>query len=606
MMAGYVQDGKYVDALKVLVEMLHFGKSINNVSFTSALAACSNPEFIAQGKIVHGHVLVAGMGSNLIVGNALVTMYGKCSIMFEAKQVFQNMLHKDLVTWNALISGYADNEEPDQAFNFFRLMRKTGESANYITMVNLLGACTLPNLLMKHGMPLHAHAVCTGFEADEFVKNSLITMYARCGDLSSSNCIFGDLVSKNNVTWNTMIAANARHGQGEEALKLFIEMQRFKVKLDQFSLSAALAACANLAILEEGQQIHSLALKLGFESYINVMNTTMDMYSKCGSSMNDILKILPNTNERSKMSWNILISSFARHGRFQEAKETIDEMIRLGVKPDHVTFVSLLSACSHGGLVDKGLEYFEIMSKEFGVTAGIEHCVCIIDLLGRSGRLYEAEKFIEEMKVEPNEFVWRSLLASCRIHGDSELGKKAAMRLLESNPRDDSAYVLYSNVCATSGKWNDVHRVRGEMRWNKVTKQQACSWVKLKNGVSSFGIGDRSHPLAAQIYEKLGEIMRKIKEAGYVADTSFTLQDIDEEQKEANLWNHSERLALAYGLISTPDGYGLRIFKNLRVCGDCHSVFKFVSSVINREIVLRDPYRFHHFNGGKCSCGDYW
>ncbi|KAM7532383.1 hypothetical protein LguiB_035793 [Lonicera macranthoides] len=605
MMAGYVQEGKCLDALKVLVKLFHIGKSMNYVSFASALAACSNPEFLAEGKIVHARVLVAGLGDNLIVGNALVTMYGKCGLMCEAKQVFQKMPEQDLVTWNAFIGGYAENEEPDQAIKFFKLMRKGGEPSNYITMVNVLGACLSPTLLLKHGMPLHAHTVSTGFESDEYVKNSLITMYAKCGDLNSSNYIFDGLVDKNSVTWNVMVAANAHHGHGEDALKLFLEMQRAKVDLDQFSLSAALAASANLAILEEGQQIHSVAIKLGFDSYLYVTNATMDMYGKCGE-MIDVLQIIPEPKKRSRLSWNIVISAFARHGYFQEAKEAFHQMIKLGLKPDHVTFVSLLSACSHGGLVDDGLEYFASMTREFRVPAGIEHCVCIIDLLGRSGRLCEAEAFIREMPVPPNDFVWRSLLASCRTHGNSELGKKAAEHLLESNPSDDSAYILYSNVCATSGRWEDVQNVRDEMRSNEIKKQQACSWVKLKNRVSSFGMGDWSHPQAVQIYEKLGELMRKIKEAGYVPDTSFALQDTDEEQKEQNLWNHSERIALAYGLINVPDGSTLRIFKNLRVCGDCHSVYKFVSGIVNREIVLRDPYRFHRFCGGKCSCGDYW
>ncbi|KAA8527187.1 hypothetical protein F0562_008584 [Nyssa sinensis] len=333
----------------------------------------------------------------------------------------------------------------------------------------------------------------------------------------------GGLVKKNPVTWNSMVAANARHGHGEEGLKLFVEMQGTGVNLDQFSFSAALAASANLAILEEGQQLHSLAIKLGFDSYLHVTNATMDMYA------------------------------LARHGFFQKATETFHEMLRLGSKPDHVTFVSLLSACSHGGLVDEGLEYFASMTTEFGVPAGIEHCVCMIDLLGRSGRLSEAEAFIREMPVPPNDFVWRSLLAACRIHGNLELGRQATKHLLESNPSDDSAYVLYSNVCATTGRWDYVENVRGQMELNNIKKQPACSWLKLKNKVSLFGIGDQSHPQAGKIYAKLGELRKLVNEAGYVPDTSFALHDTDEEQKEHNLWNHSERLALAYGLINTPE-----------------------------------------------------
>ncbi|KAL3532397.1 hypothetical protein ACH5RR_005918 [Cinchona calisaya] len=605
LMAGYVSEGRSIDALRVLTDLLINGKFISYVTFASALAACSDPEFLAEGKIVHVLAVIFGFHENLVVGNALVTMYGKCGMVSEAKQVFQTMPEQELVTWNALIGGYAENEESDEAVKAFKLMKEKGQPANYITMISVLGACSVPSNLLKFGMPLHAQMIVIGFDTNEYVKNSLITMYANCGDLYSSNLIFDKVVNKTSVTWNAMVAANAHHGYGEEALKLILEMQRAKVDFDQFSLSASLAVAADLASLEEGKQLQGLAIKLGFDSYHYVKNSTMDMYGKCGE-IDDVLKMLPAPNMRSRLSWNILISSFSRHGFFQKARETFHEMLKHGSKPDHVTFVSLLSACSHGGLVDEGLAYFASMTSLFGVPPEIEHCVCIVDLLGRSGRLAEAEAFIAKMPVPPNDFIWRSLLAACRIHGNMDLGEKAAKHLLESNPSDDSAYVLYSNVCAASGKWQDVQNVRVKMESNSIKKQPACSWVKLKTEVSTFGIGDCSHPQSEQIYNKVAELRNKINEAGYVPDTTFALHDTDEEQKEHNLWNHSERLALAYGLISTPEGSTLRIFKNLRVCGDCHSVYKFVSSIIHREIILRDPYRFHHFRDGKCSCGDYW
>ncbi|GFS37098.1 tetratricopeptide repeat (TPR)-like superfamily protein [Actinidia rufa] len=311
-MAAYILDGKCLEGLRVLNCLLKKRKSMNYVTFASALAACSSSEFIAEGKIIHALVIMAGLHDNFIVGNALVTMYGKCRMLCEAKQVFQKMSKKDLVTWNALIGGYAENEEPGEAMKFFKLMRGGGPPANYITVVNVLGACLAPNALLIHGMPMHAYIILTGFESDDYVNNSLITMYAKCGDLNSSSYIFSRFLSKNPVTWNAMVAAHARCGDGEEALKLFVEMQRAVVHLDQFSLSAALAASANLAILEEGQQLHGLGTKLGFDSYLSVTNATMDMYGKCGE-MDDVQKLLPESNMRSRLSWNILISAFARH-----------------------------------------------------------------------------------------------------------------------------------------------------------------------------------------------------------------------------------------------------------------------------------------------------
>ncbi|WRX28815.1 Pentatricopeptide repeat - like 10 [Theobroma cacao] len=599
MITGNVRDGRSLDALILLIKMLQMKKATNYVTFTSALAACSNAEFIDEGKIVHALVILTGLHENLVVGNASVTMYAKSGMMVEAKKVFRMMPKRNEVTWNALIGGHAENEETDEAVKAFQLMRAEGIKMDYITVSNILGACLTPDDLLKLGMPIHAHVVSTGFESNKYVQNSLITMYARCGDLQSSNYIFDGLPHKNSISWNAIIAANACHGLGEEVLKHIVKMRTAGIDLDQFSFSEGLAATAKLAVLEEGQQLHCVAVKLGFDSDPFVTNAAMDMYGKCGE-MDDVLRMLPQPVSRSRLSWNILISAFARHGYFQKARETFHEMLEMGMKPDHVTFVSLLSACSHGGLVDEGIRYYAAMSKEFNVPPAIEHCVCIIDLLGRSGRLAEAETFINEMPVLPDGLVWRTLLASCKIHGNLELGKKAAEHLFELDPSDDSAYVLYSNICATTGKWGDVEDVRSQMGLYNIKKKPACSWVKLKNQVGSFGMGDQTHPQTIEIYAKLGELKKMIKEAGYVPDTSYALQDTDEEQKEHNLWNHSERLALAFGLINTPDGSTIRVFKNLRVCGDCHSVYKFVSGIIKRKIILRDPYRFHHFSGGQC------
>jgi len=605
MMACYAQDGNCLDALKLLATMFYMRRGANYVTFTSALAACSDPEFATEGKILHALVIHIGLHENVIVGNALVTLYAKSGLMIEAKKVFQTMPKRDGVTWNALIGGHADSEEPDEALKAFKLMREEGVPINYITISNVLGACLAPNDLLEHGMPIHAFIILTGFQSDEYVQNSLITMYAKCGDLNSSNNIFDRLTYKNASAWNAMMAANAHHGHMEEALKFLLEMRRAGVNVDEFSFSECLAAAAKLAILEEGQQLHGLAVKLGCDSNPFVASATMDMYGKCGE-IDDVLRIIPRPINRSRLSWNILTSSFSRHGFFEKAKETFHEMINLGVKPDHVTFVSLLSACSHGGMVEEGLAYYDSMIKEFGIPAKIGHCVCIIDLLGRSGRFAEAETFIKEMPVSPTDHVWRSLLAACKTHGNLELGRKAVENLLKLDPSDDSAYVLYSNICATTGKWEDVEKIRRQMGLNKIKKKPACSWVKLKNKLSLFGMGDHSHPQASEIYAKLEELKKMIKEAGYIPDISYALQDTDEEQKEHNLWNHSERLALAYGLISSPEGSTLKIFKNLRVCGDCHSVYKFASGILGRKIVLRDPYRFHQFSGGQCSCTDYW
>ncbi|KAI3876199.1 hypothetical protein MKW98_029151 [Papaver atlanticum] len=500
-----VQNGHYRNALELLAELCRTSKIRNHVTFASALAACSVPADLLGGKNIHAYIMRIGLHQNLLI-------------------------ERNEVTWNALIGGFVENEEPQAAIKAYKSMRKDGISVNYITIMSILGSWSAPNDFLKVGMSIHAHIVLMGIGQDDYVKNSLLTMYAKCGDFTSSNFIFNEFASKTAVSWNVMIATNAHQGNGEEALKLFVKMHRSGVEFDHFSFSGGLAASSNLPSLEEGQQIHSLIIKLGFGSALHVANAAMDMYG------------------RSRLSWNVLISGFSRHGYFKEAIESFHEMIQIGEW--------LLSACNHGGLVDEGLTYFSSMVSEFCVTQGIEHCVCITDLLGRLGKLSEAEKFITEMPVPPNDLIWRT-----------------AQHLLELDPSDDAAYVLLSNVCVVSGRWEDVDDLRRKMKWHNIKKKPACSWVKVNNKGSTFGI-----------YENLEDLKQIIRETGYIPDTSFSLHDTDEEQKEQNLLNHSEKVALAF---------------NLRVCGDCHSVFKHVSQAVQRTIVLRDSYRFHHFSGGR-------
>lgn len=606
MISSYVQSNSCVEALETLDQLLQTDEGPPNyMTFSSALGACSSPEALMNGRTIHAMILQRSLQNVLLIGNSLLTMYSKCNSMEDAERVFQSMPCYDVVSCNVLTGGYATLEDVANAMRVFSWMRGTGIKPNYITMINLQGTFKSSGDLHSYGMPLHAYITQTGLLSDEYITNSLITMYATCGDLESSTDIFCRINNKSVISWNAIIAANVRHGRGEEALKLFMDSRHAGNKLDRFCLAECLSSSASLASLEEGMQLHGLSVKSGLDYDSHVVNAAMDMYGKCGK-MDCMLKMLPDPACRPTQCWNTLISGYARYGYFKEAEDTFKHMVSMGQKPDYVTFVALLSACSHAGLIDKGMDYYNSMVPTFGVSPGIKHCVCIVDLLGRLGRFVEAEKFIDEMTVLPNDLIWRSLLSSSRTHKNLDIGRKAAKNLLELDPFDDSAYVLLSNLYATNARWLDVDKLRSHMKSIKLNKRPACSWLKLKNEVSTFGIGDRSHMCAEQIYAKLDEILLKLREGGYVADTSSALHDTDEEQKEQNLWNHSEKLALAYGLLVVPEGSTIRIFKNLRVCADCHLVFKLVSMVFHREIVLRDPYRFHQFKHGSCSCSDFW
>ncbi|XP_037430104.1 pentatricopeptide repeat-containing protein At3g24000, mitochondrial-like [Triticum dicoccoides] len=605
MISSYVQSGNNMDALKTLGQLLQTNEAPDRMTFSSALGACSSPGALMDGRMVHAMILQLSLHRNLLVGNSLLTMYGKCSSIQDVERVFQLMSTHDVVSCNVLIGSYSALEDCTKVMQVFTWMRGAGLKPNYITLVNIQGSFKSSNELRNYGLPLHAYTIHTGFVADDYVSNSLITMYANCGDLDSSTKVFRTIIKKSVVSWNAMIAANVQHGHGEEGLKLFMDMWHAGNNLDHVCLAECLSSSASLASLEEGMQLHGLGVKCGLDNDSHVVNAAMDMYGKCGK-MDEMLKMLPDPAVRPQQCWNTLISGYARYGYFKEAEDTFKHMVSMGRKPDYVTFVTLLSACSHAGLVDKGIDYYNSMSSVFGVSPGIKHCVCIVDVLGRLGRFTEAEKFIEDMPVLTNDLIWRSLLSSSRTHKNLDTGRKAAKKLLELDPFDDSAYVLLSNLYATSARWSDVDRLRSHMKSINLNKRPACSWLKQKKEVSIFGIGDRSHNDTEKIYAKLDEIFLKLREVGYVADTSSALHDTDEEQKEQNLWNHSEKLALAYGLITVPEGCTVRIFKNLRVCADCHLIFKLVSMVFDREIVLRDPYRFHHFKGGSCSCSDFW
>ncbi|XP_051128589.1 putative pentatricopeptide repeat-containing protein At3g25970 [Andrographis paniculata] len=476
MMAGYVSGGKFVDALRVLGELLRAKNVPNFITFATAVSCCADAGFINKGKIVHALTITSGLCENMVVGNALVTMYGKCRMSREVEKVFRNMPEKELVTWNALLGVYAKNNKVDEAMKIFNAMRSCRINRDCLSLIHVLESCGDA----MQGMAVHAHVVLSGFESDEYVRNSLITMYGKCGDLDSSRMIFYSSMSRRTAsaeTWNAMATATANNGRYDEALKLLREMQTADVGFDKFSLSTALAASANLANLDQGQQLQAFAVKLGFDRYRFVANAAMDMYNKCGD-LDGVRKMLPEPKNRCRLSWNVLISALARHGCVDEAKEAFDEMSRHGVGPDHVTFVAILSACSYGGLVEDGIAYFASMTEKYGVAVDVKHCVCVVNLLGRCGRLDEAEAFIEAMPVAPNDVVWRTLLTACEtIGGDLRIGKKAAGLLREAAPADDSAYVVYSKMMAKFERWEEVEGLRDALRKKIANKNKGCSFL---------------------------------------------------------------------------------------------------------------------------------
>lgn len=411
------------------------------------------------------------------------------------------------------------------------------------------------------------------------------------------------------ASWNALILGFAGGNRARDALLAFERLCTSsslteREQVNEITVIGALSACAQLGALREGKAVESRARQHGFWPNVRVQNALIDMYAKCGS-VERAEAVFRLMNERSLVSWNAIIMGFGLHGRGERALCLFDEMLTLGtVEPDAVTYLAVLCGCNHAGLVDEGLRVFRSMK----VAPNVKHYGTIVDLLGRAGRLSDAYSVISSMPsdVEPDVVLWQTLLGACKTYGHVELAEYVSNKLHEMGSNGCGDYVLLSNVYAAKERWSDVDRVRDEMIKNDVRKVPGFSYTEIDGVVHKFLNGDQGHERWKEIYRKLDEIGPRIKGLGYVPDVSNVLHDVGEEDKENVLYHHSEKLAIAFGLISTREGTPIHVMKNLRICGDCHTVAKLISKAYDRVIIIRDRARYHHFEGGECSCKDYW
>lgn len=439
--------------------------------------------------------------------------------------------------------------------------------------------------------------------------NALIAGYMKCGQVSVAEEMFRWIPKRNIVSWTAMISGYTQNGLNDLALGLYEDMRRddSEIKPNWVTLMSVMPACAHSAALEQGKRIHDYSSSIGLNSNSSVQTALVAMYAKCGcldSARRCFEQICEN--EKGVIAWNTMITAYASHGRGVETVATFEDMIRTGVQPDHITFTGLLSGCSHSGMVDQGLTYFEQMGNVYSVNPRAEHYACIVDLLGRAGHLADAMELISQMSIEPGPSIWGALLSACRTHGNLEIAEIAARRLFVLEPENTGNYVLLANMYAKVGRWKEVDGLRALVKDQGLKKSPGCSWIEINGKAHVFLGGDKSHPQAREIYILLEDLPKKMKAAGYIPDTSFVLHDVTEEEKECSLTTHSEKLAIAFGLLNTCHGSVLRVTKNLRICGDCHTATKFISRIYGREVIVRDVNRFHHFKDGICSCGDYW
>ncbi|XP_031374852.1 pentatricopeptide repeat-containing protein At5g04780, mitochondrial isoform X2 [Punica granatum] len=517
------------------------------------LQSCARNGDAIEGKACHAQVIHLGLHSDTLTANILVNMYSKCGLLDYARKVFDGMPHRSLVSWNTMIGTLARVGEDQEALTLFIQMLRRG----------------------KEG----AHAPFSEFT----LSSVLCACAAKCALLE----------------WYV------RNEMYEEALVLFQRGQVIGLEHNQFSISAIICACAGLAALIEGNQVHAILWKAGFGSNIFIASSLIDMYAKCGSIREAYIVFL-GVEEKNTVLMNSIISGFAKHARPTEAMVLYEKMQQMGMYPNEVTFVCVLNACSHVGSVQKGRKYFDLMIKEYNLSPNVLHYACMVDILGRAGLVNEAYDLIAQMPFDATSSMWGSLLSSCRNHGNLDLAVVAASKLFEIEPENAGNHVLLSNVYAANKKWAEVARVRKFLKDSEAKKEKGRSWIEIKDKVHSFMVGERNHPRIADIYDKLDRMMEEMERMGYRAETEHDLHDVDSGRKQELLKHHSEKLALAFGLMCSSPNAPLRIMKNLRICVDCHSFMKLASSITGREIIVRDTNRFHHFTDGSCSCGDFW
>ncbi|XP_031494159.1 pentatricopeptide repeat-containing protein At5g65570 isoform X1 [Nymphaea colorata] len=604
MISAYAQHGCGKEALRLFM-IMHFGHVFpDEFTFTSVFKACADLGYALGGRVAHGRMVVSGLKANVFVGSAIIDMYVKCSRVKDARLVFDGMDERDVVLWTALVVGYVHNEKDEEALEMFGEMVHGGMRPDEYTVASVLIACG--NLLaLREGIQIHAVIIKEALELDNSSHTSLLSMYAKCGSVGDSFKVFNGMSNANMVSWTAMITGLVQNGQEEDALSLFHKMTSFSIKPNQFTFSVALKACAGVALFAEGKQIHVLIMKAGFDTDVFVAAALIDMYGKCGCMGMALLVFNNRLLEKDVVLFNAMISGYAQNGHGQEGLQLFEEMQQLGIIPNSATFISLLSACSNSGMLEEGRRVFRVMFA-LGIVLSREHYGCMVDLLGRAGQLEEAEKLIRSMPMGPDTVIWRTLLSACKIHGEIGIGQRAAESVLRLVEEDDGTHVLLSNLYASASNWTEVARIKNKMRNIGVKKDPALSWIEVNHKIYVFVAGDQSHPRKNEIYAKLDELILRTEDLGYVPDTRFVLQDLDDEMKERSLHYHSEKLTIAFGLLCLPLGVPIRIFKNLRVCGDCHNWIKFTSRVVQREIIARDAKRFHHFKDGICSCGDYW
>ncbi|PWA44121.1 Pentatricopeptide repeat-containing protein [Artemisia annua] len=563
--AGCVLHEDYIMALELMLKMRRSGITPNMFTFSSVLKACSGLGLQDLGPQFHCVLIKSDIELDPFLCCGLIDIYAKCGEINDATRVYDMMPEKELIALNALLCGYSHNNSDIEALSLFAEKHRDGIGFNETTLLAILNSAASLQVIYVTEQ-VHGLSLKTGFEADPFVINSLIDSYAKCGHLAKATMVFDESPVADLATFTSLISAYAQTGQGEEAIKLYLKMQDLELKPDSFICSSLINTAASLSAYEQGKQIHVHTLKFGLLSDVFTANSLVNMYARCGN-IDDANRAFSEVPKKGIVSWSAMIGGLAQHGHGKEALSLFDEMLEEGVAPNNITL----------------------------------HYACMIDILGRVGKLDEAMDLVSNMPFEANASVWGALLGVAKTHKNVDLGEIAAHKLMLLEPEKSGTHVILSDIYASAGLWENVVDVRRLVKDSKVKKEPGISWIEVKDSVHSFVV----HSMTDDIYAKLAELVELVSKEGYVPVLEIDLHNVKNSEKELLLSYHSEKLTVAFGLIATPPRAPIRVQKNLRVCIDCHTFLKYVSNAVAREIIVRDIKRFHHFRDGSCSCGDY-
>ncbi|PSR93242.1 Pentatricopeptide repeat-containing protein [Actinidia chinensis var. chinensis] len=524
--SGFTSNGRYLEAFNHFLAMKKEGMTPNMYTFISVLKAVGKLVDADKGKQVHECVSNLGMESNVFVGTALIDMYSKCGALSDARFIFDmNFTNYELnMPWNAMISGYSQCGCSQEAVELFVKMCENNVNSDVYTYCSVFNAIAdlkhLKFVREAHGMVLKS-----GYDLIvSSVHNAIADAYSKCASLEDVRKVFDRMEERDVVSWTTMLTAYSQSSEREKALAVFSQMKKEGFTPNQFTFSSVFAVCASLCFLEFGRQVHALLFKDGLATDKCIESALIDMYAKCGSII-EAEKVFGSISNPDIVSWTAIISGYAQHGFVDQALKLFRMMEQFGVKPNAVTLLCILFACSHGGLVEEGLRYFRQMEETYSLVPEMEHYACIVDLLGRMGCLDEALEFIHKMPIEPNDMVWQTLLGACRVHGNVELGEIAAKKILSIRPEFSATYVLLSNTYIGTGSFRDGISLRNVMKDRGVKKEPGCSWISVNGEVHNFYARDQHHPGRDQIYLMLEDLREKIKAMGYVPDLQYVLQD---------------------------------------------------------------------------------